>query len=161
MARFRFLTVLCLISASLYFLMPGTCEAGPPPGGVEGPHGAVPDFPINSCYVCHDIVPGATGRDSVMRPNETCLGCHTDGPTYGSDDPFIQDRPNAIAVGNHASLVTGSSRFTYGNFGISWPYPGNEQQIHCTTCHDPHRTFDAGDPDPSTTNTKYVRDHHR
>ena len=73
--------------------------AGPPPGGVEGIHGAIPGFPVNSCYVCHDIVPGATGRDSVKLPNETCFGCHTDGPTYGEGDPFIEDRPHAPLPG--------------------------------------------------------------
>ncbi len=139
--------------------LPGLLLAGPPAGGVEGVHGALPGFPVNSCFVCHDIVPGATGRDAVQRPNETCFGCHTDGPTYGEGDPFIQDRPHATPVGNHADLITGSGRFTYGDFGLSWPYPGYEQQIDCTTCHDPHRTFDPSDPSPSTNNTKYVRDH--
>ncbi len=133
--------------------------AVPPDGGVEGPHGAVPGFPVNSCWVCHDIVPGATGRDSVMRPNETCFGCHTDGDPYGVGDPLIPDRPRATAVGDHVSLVTGTTRFTYGDFGVLWPFPINEQEIHCTTCHDPHRTFDPADPDPSTLNVKYIRDH--
>ncbi len=150
---------LALLLVAGVMTFPGPLLAGPPPGGVEGIHGAIPGFPVNSCYVCHDIPPGTTGPDAVQRPNLTCFGCHTDGPTFGEGDPWIDDRPHATPVGNHASLVTGSIRFTYGEFGLSWPYPGYQEQIDCTTCHDPHRTFDPADPSPSTTNTKYIRDH--
>ncbi len=153
------LYLVALLSISAAAILPASLLAGPPPGGVEGVHGAIPGFPVNSCYVCHDIVPGTTGRDAVQRPNDTCFGCHTDGPTFGEGDPWIDDRPHATPVGNHASLVTGSARFTYGDFGLGWPYLGYEQEIDCTTCHDPHRTFDPADPSPSTTNTMYIRDH--
>ena len=151
------LTVALLVSCLAAI---GSPLAAVPPGGVvEGVHGAIPGFPVNSCYVCHDIAPGTTGRDSVQRPNETCLGCHTSGPTFGTGDPYIQDRPNATPVEQHSSLVTGNTQFTYGDFGASWPYPDFEESIHCTTCHDPHRTFDPAAPAPSTQNVKYVRDH--
>ena len=155
----RYGTVLLALLLVGVTTFPGQSVAGPPPGGVEGIHGAIPGFPVNSCYVCHDIAPGTTGRDAVQLPNETCFGCHTDGPTFGEGDPWIDDRPHATPVGNHASLVTGSGRFTYGDFGLGWPYFGYEQEIDCTTCHDPHRTFDPADPSPSTTNTMYIRDH--
>jgi nitrate/TMAO reductase-like tetraheme cytochrome c subunit len=139
--------------------LPQPAAADPPGGVVEGIHGAIPGFPENSCWVCHDIVAGKTGNDGVQYPNQMCLGCHTDGPTYGEDDPLIDDRPHATPVGDHASLVTGSTKFEYGDFGVVWPFVEYEQQIHCTTCHDPHRTFDPNDPDPSTNNIKYIRDH--
>ncbi len=137
----------------------GSAHATPPPDGVEGPHGAIEGFPVGSCYVCHDIVPGSTGPDAVKLPNETCFGCHTDGPTYGEGDPLIEDRPHATPMGNHCSLVTGNDQFEYGDFGSSWPWIEFEQEIHCTSCHDPHRTFDTDDPDPSTLNVMYIRDH--
>ena len=49
-------------------------------------------------------------------------------------------------MGTHASLVTGSLRFEYGDWDASWPFPELEQEIHCTTCHDPHsdRNHDPG-----------------
>ncbi len=150
--------LLSLLAATVALAVP---VSGPPGGVVEGPHGAIPGFPVNSCAVCHDIayveVGAISNWQAIKAPDQVCLGCHTDGPTFGTDDPAYQPRPNATPAERHASLVTGSSRFSYGDFGAPWWHADFNREIHCTNCHDPHRTF-AGSGS-STGNAKYVRDH--
>ncbi len=46
---------------------PGLVNGTPPDGGVEGPHGNIPGFPVNSCYVCHDNYKDARYLIGIVR----------------------------------------------------------------------------------------------
>ena len=62
---------------------------------VDGPHGALDGYPVNSCTPCHPF------RGTPADGTTTCLNCHTDSPDTAAG--WVAATP----MSNHEAIVTG------------------------------------------------------